>query len=650
MPVNVKVSVVVAVYNPGPNIDGLVASLDAQSLSPDELEVVFVDDGSTDGTRERLLEVARTRPHVVVTTIPNSGWPGRPRNVGTDLAHGEYVFYADHDDEIFPEALERMYAMAKANGSDVVYGKVVRMGLHTPYWELAKADKDHADLVDDHLMVSRSTHKLYRREFLVDHDIRFLEGRVRLEDHHFMGQVLACRPAVSILASEPCYRWIHRKDGTNSSSKAVDLERYFGYFTASVQLLQTADVEDRVREEIALVSARRMFLAVRPTSWLRRDQQSKQTAATTLRTFLETCVPAHLDHRLPVLKSRAVAALRSGDLDAFDAVQAAHTRLRQSVVLESARWDDGRVLVGVDASLVSAEGDPLSMDQLGDDVALPAELGAPTGSGAAPCVLSTTERGAGEITVRHRLSGVEWPVDSVGHPKAPQTDHRATLGVHVNGAVDPALGVFGRELATGIWDVLVRVQFLGENQVRRIPVDAETPLPPGPQQVGGREVLVYRTQSGTLALKISAAAPPPIGVLTAGWEADHLVVALDFPVSGTGTQLVVRQREVDGEQRVADSEQRVAVQDGRARIMLGPSVRGDIFDFWLRTPGGPDGYRDRRLTFGAAQVSQRPPYRIYATVHGSFSVKHVGRSATPAQRARGWLSRRGWPSRPGGSS
>ena len=77
----VKVSVVVAVYNPGDNIQRLLASLDAQSLPVDEFEVVFVDDGSTDETPERLRAFAAGRPNVSVTTIPNSGWPGRPRNV-----------------------------------------------------------------------------------------------------------------------------------------------------------------------------------------------------------------------------------------------------------------------------------------------------------------------------------------------------------------------------------------------------------------------------------------------------------------------------------------------------------------------------------------------------------------------------------------
>ena len=629
-----KVSVVVPVYNPGPNIDGLVSSLDAQSLSPDELEVVFVDDGSTDGTYERLLEVASTRPHVVVTTIANSGWPGRPRNVGTDLAHGKYVFYADHDDEFFPEALERMYAMATANGSDVVYGKVVRMGLQTPYWELAKADKDRADLVEDHLLVSRSTHKLFRREFLVDNHIRFLEGRVRLEDHHFMGQVLACRPVVSILASEPCYRWIHRKDGTNTSSQGVDLQSYFGYFTASVELLQTEGVENRIRDEIAVVSAQRMFLAVRPRSWFKKDQPDKQKAATALCGFLEKCVPARLDHRLPILKRLAVQALRTGELNRFEQVQMRRTRIRFGLSSAQVAWVDGRLLVGVDTSLLDLEGGPLAMDQVGNDLALPPALGG-SGAGAAPCLLNAAERGTGEITIRHRQIGIEWPVESISHPQAPPTPDNATLGTHVDGTVDAARNIFGRKLEAGIWDVLIRMQFLGEQQVRRVPIDTETPLP-GPCQVECRQVLVYRTQSGTLALKISAgASPSPIGVLTAGWEKDDLAVALDGPVTGSDKQLVVRRRGTD-------TEQLAVVHEGRARILLGPSVRGDIFDFWLRAPTGPGGQQDHRLAYGTADVTQRLPYRIYDTVHGSFSVKNIEPPPKPTQGARKWLTRKVW--------
>ncbi|WP_233512784.1 glycosyltransferase family 2 protein [Micromonospora deserti] len=92
-----KVSVVVPAYNCGPHIEKLVASLLRQSLPPAEFEVIFIDDGSTDGTPARLDELAAAHPHVHVVHTDNSGWPSRPRNLGVERAHGEYVFFADDD-------------------------------------------------------------------------------------------------------------------------------------------------------------------------------------------------------------------------------------------------------------------------------------------------------------------------------------------------------------------------------------------------------------------------------------------------------------------------------------------------------------------------------------------------------------------------
>ena len=106
----VKVSVIVPVYNPGSNIDECISSLLGQSLPADEYEVIFVDDGSTDETPARLDELARTHENIRVEHIPNSGWPGRPRNIGIDLARGEYVYFVDNDDWLGSEALERLHA------------------------------------------------------------------------------------------------------------------------------------------------------------------------------------------------------------------------------------------------------------------------------------------------------------------------------------------------------------------------------------------------------------------------------------------------------------------------------------------------------------------------------------------------------------
>src|SRR3954454_20928630 len=127
-----KVSAIVPVFNPGSNIDDCIASLLGQSLPDDQYEVIFVDDGSTDGTPARLDELAAQHGNVRVEHIPEQGWRGRPRNVGIDMARGDYVYFVDNDDWIGPEALERLHATAPRDDADVVIGKVVGDGKYVP--------------------------------------------------------------------------------------------------------------------------------------------------------------------------------------------------------------------------------------------------------------------------------------------------------------------------------------------------------------------------------------------------------------------------------------------------------------------------------------------------------------------------------------
>ena len=209
-----KVSVIVPVYNPGPFIDLLLASLARQSMTPEDFEVVFVDDGSSDGTERRLDTLAHTAPNVRVIHIPNSGWPGRPRNVGIDAAEGDFVLFVDHDDELGDEALERMYDYATINSSDVVVGKEGRRNKTWGTGPLFVRNRPKATLEDDPaLLLLLTPHKLFRRDFLREHDLRFLEGPRRLEDHAFVISAYFRARVISVLADYTCYHW-HLRHGS----------------------------------------------------------------------------------------------------------------------------------------------------------------------------------------------------------------------------------------------------------------------------------------------------------------------------------------------------------------------------------------------------------------------------------------------------
>ena len=172
------------VYNPGPNIDECIESLLGQTLPPDEYEVIFVDDGSSDGTEARLDALAAEHEHVRVEHIPNSGWPGKPRNLGIEMARGEYVYFVDNDDWLGKGALNRLYNRAKRDEADIVIGKVVGEGKFVAR-SVFKRDRKDVTLEWAPLVRLLTPHKLFRKALLDEHGIRFPEGRRRLEDHVF---------------------------------------------------------------------------------------------------------------------------------------------------------------------------------------------------------------------------------------------------------------------------------------------------------------------------------------------------------------------------------------------------------------------------------------------------------------------------------
>ncbi len=203
-----RISVVLTTFRSGPWLDDLIAALDAQTLPTERFEVVAVDDGSGDGTFDRLQAYARTRPWFHPVEIPPSGWAGRPRNVGTDAARGDYVHYLDHDDSLYPDALQRVADYADETHADVIVVRENRV--NDPWWGLSiTAD---GDVTEDAPRLQRLTpmvpHKFYRRSFLVDHGIRFLEEPESYwEDSYFNLSVFGHHPRIAVLASAPIYLW-----------------------------------------------------------------------------------------------------------------------------------------------------------------------------------------------------------------------------------------------------------------------------------------------------------------------------------------------------------------------------------------------------------------------------------------------------------
>lgn len=116
---NMKVSVVIPVYNVASYLAQCLDSLCAQTLK--ELQIICVDDGSTDGSLEILFDYEKRDPRfLILENNTKSAGAGRARNMGMAHAKGEYLLILDADDYFDLELIEKTYTKAKETDSDVV--------------------------------------------------------------------------------------------------------------------------------------------------------------------------------------------------------------------------------------------------------------------------------------------------------------------------------------------------------------------------------------------------------------------------------------------------------------------------------------------------------------------------------------------------
>ena len=185
-----RLSVIVPVYNVESWIDRCLESLVAQDFG--DFEVVCVNDGSTDASRERLAAWEGREPRLRVIDQPNAG-PSAARNAGVGAARGDYVSFLDADDRYLPGACGRVVAALDQTGADVLVfgGRVFPEGAPCPEWlaeSLHPRDVTYDAFTTD-LLLREATRPFVwklalRRDFflssgiLLDEDLRFGEDQL----------------------------------------------------------------------------------------------------------------------------------------------------------------------------------------------------------------------------------------------------------------------------------------------------------------------------------------------------------------------------------------------------------------------------------------------------------------------------------------
>ncbi|WP_169333381.1 glycosyltransferase family 2 protein [Demetria terragena] len=485
-----KVTLVVAVYNPGTDITELLTSIDQQSMPSTEFEVIFADDDSTDGTRERLHEWAASRPHVrVLHSTPNSGWPGKPRNLGIDAAQGEFLFFADNDDKLAPRALEWMYDYAQETGADIVIPKEVGVGpgRGVPRHVFRKNIKD-AKLGKDPVLAIMTPHKLVRTEMVRAHGIRFPEGRVRLEDHLFFIKCYFAAERISILADKLCYYWMRRSTGDdNASMTQFDPARYVQCVEEILEVIEANTEPGPLRDKLyAHWYDRKVLVRLRGGALLNKSVEYQETLFREHRRVRERFGLG--EKQWPWLG--AGARLRShmlanNTLDDIRIVGDAERGVTSRITVDEVAWtDDDKIRVLVHGRLIYSDGRAIRTVTEGDTVYWDTHHFVPD--------LELPKIDISDQTVGMSVLVVDR--ESLAVDYAPGTSERIegdTLEATTEVLID------ARQLAEqhpkgGYLDLRGRVVGAGWASEYRVPLHGQ-PLPP-PRLVGGMMVWPYATR------------------------------------------------------------------------------------------------------------------------------------------------------------
>jgi glycosyltransferase involved in cell wall biosynthesis len=233
----IQASVIVPAFNAAQYIEAAIGSATQQQRC--ELEVIVVDDCSTDDTRERVRRMAAQDPRITLLALPSNGGPSVARNAGIAAARGAWIALLDADDGFVPDRLATLIAFAEEQGADLIADNLLLVdqvsGLATPMMEPGFMPGPRPIDLPEFIARNISTpdaprtnygflKPLMRRSFLAKHGIRYDEHVRFAEDFALYVDCLRAG-AVWWLHPEPMYRYLIRPDSLTQVQSTGDLDR-----------------------------------------------------------------------------------------------------------------------------------------------------------------------------------------------------------------------------------------------------------------------------------------------------------------------------------------------------------------------------------------------------------------------------------------
>lgn len=307
-----KVSVIVPVYNGEDYISTCLEALTKQTLS--DLEVIIVNDGSTDNTLTILNKYVTLYPNLFkVYTIKNSG-QGIARNIGVSYATGEYLAFADSDDYMHPQMYERLYNFAQRGCHDLVICPYYRVA--PDYSIINREINSLKNMID---VNTSPWNKLFHLQKWKDCNIKFAEN-LWYEDVLAVYSYMFTAKSIGYYEL-PMYYYVFRENSSINlySPKINDI---FTVFDELYEYLTENNVFECYHDEIEAVFLMHIVLGhlsrcVSEKNLCKRHTYIKETKSYIIDKFPRYINNKYMNLRRPLSQNNVVSIMRVTLLKAF---------------------------------------------------------------------------------------------------------------------------------------------------------------------------------------------------------------------------------------------------------------------------------------------------------------------------------------------
>ena len=285
-------SVIIPVYNVENYLNECLDSVTSQTL--EDMEIICIDDGSTDNSPDILKEYSKKDKRIKIITKENGG-QATARNLGIKEAQGEYIAFVDSDDFIEPTMFEKLYTKAKDNNLDIAMCKIATYDNQTEeikdnvWYYMLGVFRDFEKDIFNHKDTKEFTchiavtpyNKIYKTTLLKENNILFPEGLI-FEDEKFFYDTYLRAKRVSIVDEFLYYYRINRKGSTVDTIKDND---FSDIVPISKLIRETFKETDNYEDYKILLSNR--FIHLQLARFTQTSQKYKENFFNLLKSDLE---------------------------------------------------------------------------------------------------------------------------------------------------------------------------------------------------------------------------------------------------------------------------------------------------------------------------------------------------------------------------